>query len=239
MARHYAANADEVRKQRLAIAQIRTEEWLEAQPGGVRDLYGVGAVQAFHRHLFEQLPEPDRRIEDGSLVEPGVLRTRNVSVGRHAAPEHGAIAAMLERWAQVYGGTRRGEMQVVAAAASHHRLAWIHPFIDGNGRVARLHTHGLLRRLALSNGLWSPLRGFARTHQDYYERLAAADEPRAGDLDGRGTLSERGLVQWIEYTLSTSLDQVRFMSALLRLDGIKDRIAACLACEAEADLAAR
>jgi Fic family protein len=122
-------------------------------------------------------------------------------------------------------------LQIVAIAASHHRLAWIHPFRDGNGRVARLHTHLALGALGLTNGLWSPLRGFARSHEAYYARLAAADEPRAGALDGRGNLSERALVDWIRYVLALCLDQVRFMAGLLDMAGMKDRIAACLAFE--------
>ena len=28
--------------------------------------------------------------------------------------------------------------KIIAVAAAHHRLLWIHPFLDGNGRVARL-----------------------------------------------------------------------------------------------------
>jgi Fic family protein len=122
-------------------------------------------------------------------------------------------------------------LQVIAVAASHHRLAWIHPFRDGNGRVARLHTHLALGALGLTNGLWSPLRGFARTQDDYYAHLAAADAPRAGDLDGRGNLSERGLIGWIVYVLGICIDQVRLMTGLLDMDGMKDRIAACLAYE--------
>jgi Fic family protein len=116
-------------------------------------------------------------------------------------------------------------------AAAHHRLAWIHPFRDGNGRVARLHTHLALGNMGLTNGLWSPLRGFARTQDAYYARLAAADEPRAGDLDGRGNLSEQALCEWMGYVLAQCLDQVRFMASLLGLDGMKDRIAACLSFE--------
>ena len=85
--------------------------------------------------------------------------------------------------------------------------------------------------MGLTNGLWSPLRGFARTQDAYYAHLAAADEPRAGDLDGRGNLSEKALCGWIGYVLAQSLDQVQLMSALLGLDGMKDRIAACLSFE--------
>jgi Fic family protein len=120
---------------------------------------------------------------------------------------------------------------VLAVAASHHRLAWIHPFRDGNGRVARLHTHLVLGKMGLTNGLWSPLRGFARTQAAYCAQLVAADEPRAGDLDGRGNLSEQGLMDWLTYVLGLCMDQVTIMEKMLALDGMRDRMAACLAYE--------
>ena len=40
----------------------------------------------------------------------------------------------------LYTDVRRGEATLVAMAAAHQRLGWIHPFVDGNGRVMRLHT---------------------------------------------------------------------------------------------------
>ena len=83
---------------------------------------------------------------------------------------------------------------------------WMHPFLDGNGRVARLHTHVLLHSWGLTNGLWSPLRGFARTESRYKSLLQAADEHRRGDLDGRGNLTQAGLVEWIRYTLEVCID---------------------------------
>ena len=58
-------------------------------------------------------------------------------------------------------------MTVLALAAAHQRLRWIHPFIDGNGRVMRLHTHAILQALGYTRGLWSPLRGFARSQDRY------------------------------------------------------------------------
>ena len=94
-----------------------------------------------------------------------------------------------------------------------------------------MHSHAVLGQLGLTNGLWSPLRGFARAQDAYYAHLAAADEPRAGDLDGRGNLTEAGLVQWIGWVLDQCLDQVGFMAGLLSMEGMKDRMAACLAFE--------
>ena len=181
-----------------------------------------------HQDLFARLSDEDRALPEGGPLQPGVLRDRDVSVGRHVAPSFVALSAFLQRWGGFYAQVRRGEMQALAAAASHHRLTWVHPFRDGNGRVARLHTHLVLGHMGLTNGLWSPLRGFARAHDAYYDRLAAADEPRAGDLDGRGNLSELALCEWMDYVLGLCLEQVRFITGLLDLGRMKERIAACL-----------
>lgn len=229
----YSRDEDKARRQRLALAHMATEQSLEAQwdawPSEV--VWSAQMVRDIHQDLFARLPEADRMLGEGEAVEPGALRDREVSVGIHAAPSHDAIAPMLDRWAAFYRDLRRGELQIVGVAASHHRLAWIHPFRDGNGRVARLHTYLAFGKLGLTAGLWSPLRGFARSQERYYAQLAAADEHRRGDLDGRGNLSEQGLIDWIGYVLALCLDQVQFMTQLLDLEAMQDRIAACLSYE--------
>ncbi|CAM8671629.1 COG3177 Fic family protein [Comamonadaceae bacterium] len=229
----YAADADQARKQRLALSHMASEQALEQlwPQWTPQDVWSVAMVQNIHQDLFARLDAADRLLPDGQALEPGALRTQEVSVGRHAAPLAAAVPQFLSRWGSYYAHVRRGEMQVLAIAASHHRLAWIHPFADGNGRVARLHTHLAMGHMGLTNGLWSPLRAFARSTPDYYALLDAADQARAGDLDGRGNLSEKALCDWLDYVLTQSLDQVRFMSGLLNLSTMRDRIAACLGFE--------
>ena len=229
----FSNDADKARRQRLAIAHMACEQQLETRwtAWTAAEVWAPQMVADIHQDLFARLPVADRLMDGGDVLQPGAWRERDVSVGRHAAPAFTAVVQMLARWGSYYGGVRRGELQVLAALAAHQRLAWIHPFRDGNGRVARLHTHLVLGKLGLTNGLWSPLRGFARTQVAYYEQLAAADEPRAGDLDGRGNLTEKGLICWISYALQTCLDQVQFMEKALRLDTMRDRMAACLAFE--------
>jgi Fic family protein len=221
-------------RQRLAVAHIEAESAIESRytgnDGAVR-LYSTAAVADLHRELFNRLPGDDLVSSEGEPVLPGVFRSREVSVGQHVAPAFAAVPALLQRWADVYGRTRRGEAALLAVAAAHHRLGWVHPFVDGNGRVMRLHSHALLAALGYTGGLWSPLRGFARNSERYYALLAAADEPRRGDLDGRGNLSQQALVDWIGYVLATCQDQVDFMAGLLRLGDMERRIAACLAFE--------
>lgn len=232
----FSNNADVARRQRLAISHIQTEvacegliqEKLGAGENVMPWLYATPALEWMHLQLFGALTAADLTLADGSLLEPGHIRTRAVAIGIHEAPTPAAVPAFLNRWAEVYGTSRRGEASLVALAAAHHRLAWVHPFLDGNGRVARLHTHLGLQALGLSNGLWSPLRGFARTEDKYRAMLKAADEHRRGDLDGRGNLTEAGLVDWVHYVLDTCVDQVRFMGQLLDVRSMGDRIQAAL-----------
>jgi Fic family protein len=120
------------------------------------------------------------------------------------------------------------EALLIGVACSHHRLAWVHPFIDGNGRAARLHAHLVLHAMGLTQGLWSPMRGLARTQEQYYARLNNADLPRRNDLDGRGPLSQEELVAFASYFLEICLDQVRFMRERLDLRSLKGRLKSLL-----------
>ena len=110
-------------------------------------------------------------------------------------------------------------------AAAHHRLAWIHPFGDGNGRVIRLHSQAqLIRHGIAGHGLWTLSRGLARWRARYYANLEAADRGRRNDLDGRGNLSDAALADFCVFFLETILDQIQFMSGLLGLPALRTRV---------------
>ncbi len=72
--------------------------------------------------------------------------------------------------------------------------------------------------------LWSVARGLARNVHEYKQRLAAADEWRRGDLDGRGNLTQAGLVNFCAFFLKVCIDQVEFMGSLLEPAGLVERI---------------
>ena len=243
--KQFSEDAEISRKQRMALAYLEAEAWAQKKYAATswRDLLQPEVVCALHEQLFAALPEGDRIIHDPDpersdrdyVMQPGQLRTREVRVGQHEAPSAASLPLFMQRFADAYQGTRDGELALVAVAAAHHRLAWIHPFPDGNGRVARLHSYLLLQRMGLTNGVWSPLRGLARTQKDYYLRLAQADMPRHGDLDGRGNLSEQRLVEFIDYFLDTCIDQARFMASMLNMQTMRERIRACIAFESARD----
>jgi Fic family protein len=156
-------------------------------------------------------------------VVPGAWRRDDVRVGQLFAISPGAVPRFLQRFEDVYGKLGRAET-ILAAAAAHHRLLWIHPFADGNGRVARLMSHPMMLEAVDTGGLWSIARGLARNAATYKGHLMACDAPRHGDLDGRGTLSEKALAEFTRFFLQTCLDQVRFMEQLVQPDRLRDRV---------------
>jgi len=225
--------------QRIALAHIEAEEeiesWINSDPGF--SPLSADGIRRIHQALYRRLPAEDRIIggaKDGRIVEPGAWRDTDVEVGRHVPPTHESMLGFLTRYQQAYDGHASWDKQLLKIASAHQRLTWIHPFLDGNGRVARLATHAALYR-DFTGGLWSVCRGLARTQQDYYARLEAADEPRRGDLDGRGNLTEEGLRQFCHYFLTVCRDQVEFMRSMLDIDGIRSRIRALVVFRSETD----
>jgi len=184
-----------------------------------------------HYELYTRMPEEFRLVSDqrGRLhkLDPGELRKRDVIIGAHVPPTHSAVPVFLRRFSEFYDTQRlHGLDRIIAAAASHHRLAWIHPFVDGNGRLTRLFTHAFQIRTGLdANGLWTISRGLSRRRESYLATLGAADQPRAGDLDGRGSLSSRGLSAFCKFFFETALDQIQFMRGVLDIEGLQQRMA--------------
>lgn len=186
-----------------------------------------------HHEFYKRMPVDFRFVLDHNgftrvPVGPGEIRSRQVTVGRHVAPDFEALPNFLTRFEDCYDLKKHhgGEAKILAIAASHHRLMWIHPFLDGNGRVARLFTHAMLARTILGHGLWTVSRGFARQQKEYYDFLANADSSRRNDYDGRGNLSQQGLDEFCEFFLKTCLDQVDYMGKVLSLDDLYTRVGA-------------
>jgi Fic family protein len=123
----------------------------------------------------------------------------------------------------VYGQLGKADV-ILGAAAAHHLLLWIHPFLNGNGRVARLMSHAMLLDALDTGAAWSVARGLARNVAAYKGHLAACDLPRRNDLDGRGSLSEEALAAFSHFFLETCIDQVSFMEGLAQPERLRARI---------------
>ncbi len=208
--------------------QKKIEARLAADPN--TDVTDADFLRWAHREFYEQLPDSLRWVEDDDgnreWVEAGGFRKRMVAVGKHRPPTAASIESFVERFHEQYNPNYlKGTKKFVAIAAAHHRLVWIHPFLDGNGRVARLATDAFFQRINLSGyGLWNVSRGLARRSSDYKTFLNAADFHREDDLDGRGNLSNRRLTAFCKFFLEICLDQAEYMTSVLRLNNFLPRL---------------
>jgi len=223
----YAADAKKRNLQLEAKAHISVQRWID-QGNIAGRATTTDAICEIHRRFCELLPDDLLWVEDPESHErervvPGELRRRDVRVGQHIPVSPGAIPRFLREFERSYANLGKAEA-ILAAAAAHHRLAWIHPFLDGNGRVTRLMSHAMLLDALDTGGLWSVSRGLARNVGAYKSRLANCDLPRRNDLDGRGTLSEEMLADFTRFFLDICLDQVSFMENLVQPDRLRARI---------------
>lgn len=223
----YSKDAKKRDLQLEAVAHIAVQQWIDEGGLGGRAV-AADSICEIHRQFCQALPEGLLWVEDPATHErlpviPGELRTRDVAVGDHIAISAPAVPRFLGRFEGVYSRLGKTET-LLAAAAAHHRLVWIHPFLDGNGRVARLMSHATLLDALDTGAVWSVARGLARNVSAYKGRLAACDMTRRNDLDGRGNLSEEALAEFTRFFLTTCLDQVAFMEGLMQPDSLRTRI---------------
>jgi len=210
-----------------AKAHMTVQKWIDG--GGLKGrAVTTEGIREIHRRFGELLPEDLLLVEDPDTKErirvvPGELRPRDVKVGTHIAISPGALPRFLKRFGEVYNHLSRTD-SILGAATAHHRLLWIHPFLDGNGRVARLMSHAMLLEALDTGGVWSVARGLARNVEAYKKHLADCDGPRRNDLDGRGNLSEEALAQFGRFFLSVCIDQVTFMESLVQPERLRVRI---------------
>lgn len=220
------------------LAHLEVQLRLENRQIPAADITSQTFIKGLHKSFYQGLPEDQLHVKNQAdedvlddrgaplLITPGEYRNHAVVVGSHEPPPANEVNSYMT-WLQksfaldkIYGTNR-----VIAAAALHHRLAWIHPFLDGNGRVIRLLTDCYMRHSGFGGyGLWSITRGFGRDTSNYYNALAQADKVRQGMLDGRGVLSDGGLAHFTKYFIDTALDQISYFSELLEPKKLNLRI---------------
>jgi len=219
--------------QELCAAHVETENRFmrmiqEKEPVNI---CSVEFLSRLHAAFYDNLPEEHRftHTENGFTdipVHPGKLRDVDVSVdGRSAhGPTFRDLPPLMDVFANAWNPDRfHGDERLVAMAAGHHRLTWLHPFRDGNGRVARLFSVLYLARSGINrSNLWSLSRGLSRKKQQYMIELWAADSPEK--VDGTLHFNDELLAGFCEFFFDVCLDQIRFMEQLLLLDRIESRI---------------
>lgn len=162
----------ELQGHQRAIHQARTQA-ATGEPLTEEDLLD------WHRSiLVEPYPAPDARGRDTAvLIRPGVYKTAPNGVRTRDGAFHvfvppAAVPSHMQAFLQELNDSLETESADIArlAATTHHAFVAIHPFADGNGRLARLVTNWQLERL----GYPPPVLPVARRF-DYYDALQAAN----------------------------------------------------------------
>lgn len=233
--RALAGNFDSDRErrdlQREARAHVAVQRLIDERhrSGELGDPASVEFARWTHREFYREVPAALRKMGQ-HVVEPGEWRKVDNAVGRHQPPASERVPEFMDYFAERFRFDRLSpSMKLVAIGSAHHRFNYIHPFLDGNGRVSRLMSHAMCLQAGIgAHGLWSISRGLARgleSRGDYKRLMDATDAPREGDFDGRGNLSSRRLEELVTWFLKVCLDQIRYVGSLLELDQLRARLA--------------
>jgi len=164
----------------------------------IRELHRILMVEAYDVDAITPDGRPTRRrIAVGQYkTAPNHVRTTTGETHFYATPQEtpalmGELLAWYRREAKV------GELHpLVLAATFHYRFVAIHPFDDGNGRMARLLTNLIL----MQHGL-VPVIIPLEARGDYLLALETAD---AGDLTDFILLVGQELIRSLELTLAAA-----------------------------------
>ncbi len=112
---------------------------------------------------------------------PGAYRQTQVSIAQseHLPPEFILVPQYMQELVAFINHDDPPKYALIKAALAHHRFGWIHPFGNGNGRVARLLTYALLIQYGFNvktgGRLLNPTAVFCNDRDKYYTMLAQAD----------------------------------------------------------------
>lgn len=152
---------------------------------------GDEPINAFHVRQIHQLVLA--HIDDANAGQYRSLPVR-IAGARHQPPDSWEIPALMTSWAQWLNDESAALHPVERAALAHHRLVAIHPFIDGNGRSARLMMNLLLLRAG-----YPPTIILRENRAQYYRVLAEADHQRESPIvNFVGRAVERSLTLFLE-----------------------------------------
>ena len=161
----------------------------------------VTSKKKISQEIIQQIHE---FVMKGILTNPGQYRTENVRItgAKINPPSYLKIVKLIDEHIQ---NIEKLKLQTIKKAAFiHHEFVRIHPFIDGNGRVARLLTNFYLIR----NG-YPPSIIQKEDRKKYYKTLNKAD---LGNLSDFASFIARSVNESIQYYLSGFIDEERLVT---------------------------
>ncbi len=185
-------------------------------------------ISELHKIIVDGLTPPNRG--EGSNY-PGDLRPINVGIqgSSHVPPDKVKVPEYFDELIAFVNADTDPQNHLLVTALSHHRMAWIHPFDNGNGRLIRMFTYALLIKqgFKVHNGrILNPTAIFCMDRNEYYRNLGLAD---TGEKDK--------VLQWCQYVLEGLREEIEKIDRLLDLKYMTDVVLIpCLAYALERQL---
>lgn len=172
-------------------------------------------ISEIHKILVDGLTLPPAG--EGSRY-PGMLRPINVSIQKsnHTPPEAIKVPELFDELMEFVNQPLETQYHLLVIALSHHKMAWIHPFDNGNGRLVRMFTYALLIKQGFqvkSGRILNPTAIFCMDRNKYYEMLALADSEE-----------EDKVLEWCLYVLEGLRSEIEKIDNLLDLRYMVDVI---------------
>jgi Fic family protein len=188
-------------EQGITIGGHSLKEHLEATNHAAAYTLMAELAEATTPLTLAAILELHRLVTDRILDEPGQFRRGAVSIRGSALvpPPAREVPALMETWLAWLDGEGRRYEPVTRAVIAHHGFLAVHPFLDGNGRTARL----LLNLLLIRDG-FPPALLLQEWRHGYLEALAQADRGRYNPLlNILGRAIESGLDLYLEACAAT------------------------------------
>jgi len=208
------------------LSEEQVSEVLDGKPvlASVRELAEVkGAIAAYDRlnelnpYQLDDLLEAHRLMMGDVLKQAGSFRSKPVGVYKgkevvHVAPPAHKISGLM---AELLAWAKQSDAHpLIVSSVFHYEFEFVHPFIDGNGRMGRLWQTLMLTQ-------WKPLfadmplESVIKIHQqDYYQALGSADS--AADSTVFIEFMLKAILQTLE-NASANAPQ----NALVNIEGMK------------------
>ncbi len=171
-------------------------------------------VSQLHSLVVRGLSKPPAGEGDKT---PGMYRNYGVSIKRsnHTPPRTmSEIEEYMEELFKFLEKKDSVNYDLLKIAIATHRFLWIHPFGNGNGRVARLFSYALLNKYGYGARIFlHPASSFCVNRTNYYDSLSKAD---SGEKEN--------VLEWCEFFLSNLKVEVNKVLHLTNIKYVKNKI---------------
>lgn len=172
-------------------------------------------LSEIHKMIVDGLQPPPNGEGDAT---PGQYRKTNLKINKsaHKLPEWLNVNDYMNELLDFINKKNSPKYDLLKAAIAHHRLVWIHPFGNGNGRTVRLFTYAILVKTGFNvnvGRIINPTAVFCSNRNNYYKNLSEAD---------KGT--DEGLITWVKYVLKGLKEEIEKIDKLLDYQFLRKEI---------------